>query len=137
MINLTTLNEIRDILQQATTIAVIGLSPKQERPSNMVANYLINAGFTVIPVNPGHNSIMGLKCYPDLVSIPLPIDIVDIFRKSEDVLPIAKQAIEIGASTIWMQQGIVNHEAADIARKSKLKVIMDRCIKVDHASLLP
>jgi predicted CoA-binding protein len=136
MIDLTHLTEIRDILQNASTIAIVGLSPKKERPSNMVAAYLINAGITIIPVNPGHNTLMGLKCYPDLLSIPQKIDIVDIFRKSDDVLPIVKQAIEIGASTVWMQQGIVNLEAAEIAGKNNLKVIMDRCIKVDHASLL-
>jgi predicted CoA-binding protein len=136
MIDLTHLTEIRDILQNASTIAIVGLSPKMERPSNMVAEYLINAGITIIPVNPGHNTLIGLKCYPDLLSIPQKIDIVDIFRKSDDVLPIVKQAIEIGASTVWMQQGIVNLEAAEIAGKNNLKVIMDRCIKVDHASLL-
>lgn len=102
----------------------------------MVAQYLINTGFTIFPVNPGHDSILGLQCYPDLLSIRQDVDIVDVFRKSEDVLPIVEQAIEIGASTIWMQQGIVNLNAADVARKNNLQVIMDRCIKIDHANLL-
>jgi len=133
--DLTQLSEMRDILQNASTIAIVGLSPKKERPSNMVAEYLVNAGITIIPVNPGHDTLMGFRCYPDLISIPHNIDIVDIFRKPEDVLPIIEQAIKIGASTIWMQQGIVNHEAAEVARKNNLNVIMDRCIKVDHASL--
>ena len=134
--DLTLLSKIKDILKNVSNVAIVGLSPKKERPSNMVAEYLLNAGITIIPVNPGHNTIMGLSCYPDLLSIPHSVDIVDIFRRSDDVLPIVKQAITIGASTIWMQQGIVNHEAAEVARNNNLKVIMDRCIKVDHASLL-
>lgn len=134
MNHLTDLNEIKDILQKASTIAVVGLSPKEARPSNMVAKYLINAGYSVIPVNPGHSSLLGMKCYPDLLSIGQQIDIVDIFRRAEDVQPIVEQAIEIGASTIWMQQKIINEKAAEIARKNNLKVIMDRCIKIDHAS---
>lgn len=136
MIDITHLTEIRDILKNVSTIAIVGLSPKKERPSNMVAEYLINVGITIIPVNPGHDTIMGTTCYPDLLSIAENVDIVNIFRKPDDVLPIVEQAIEIGASTIWMQQGVVNHQAADIARQNNLNVIMDRCIKVDHASLL-
>ncbi len=135
MIDLIHLSEIRNILENATNIAVVGLSPKEERPSNMVAKYMLNAGFTIIPVNPGHDTLMGMRCYPDLLSITQPVDIVDIFRKSEDILPVVEQAITIGASTIWMQQGIINHDAANIAIKNNLSVIMDRCIKVDHANL--
>lgn len=137
MINLIHLTEIKDILNNATTIAVVGLSPKKERPSNMVAQYLVNAGFTVVPVNPGHESLLGMTCYPNLLSVPDKVDIVDIFRKPEDIVDIVRQAVEINATTVWMQQGIVNTEAAGIAKKNKINVIMDRCIKVDHANLFP
>jgi predicted CoA-binding protein len=97
-----------------------------------VGCYLIQAGFRVIPVNPGHSEICGLKCYPDLISIPEPVDIVDIFRRSAEVLPVVEEAIAIGARVIWMQQGIINREAAELAENAGLIVIMDRCIKVDH-----
>lgn len=136
MIILNPLNEITNILQESTTIAVVGLSPKEARPSNMVARYLIESGYTIIPVNPGHSKILGLNCYSDLLSIPEQVDIVDIFRRAEDVGPIVQQAIEIKSSTIWMQQGIINIAAAELARKNGLHVIMDRCIKIDHANLL-
>ena len=136
MIILNQLNEIKKILEESTTIAVVGLSPKESRPSNMVARYLLSAGYTIIPVNPGHDMILGLKCYPDLLSIPEKVNIVDIFRRAEDVSPIVQQAIEIQVKTIWMQQGIINHAAAELARKDGLNVIMDRCIKIDHANLL-
>ena len=93
-------------------------------------------GYKVIPVNPGHNEILGLDCYPNLGAIPMAIDIVDIFRKSSEVGPIVNQAVEIGAGAVWMQQGIVNHEAALRAEEAGLTVIMDRCIKVEHSRLI-
>jgi hypothetical protein len=102
----------------------------------MVGRYLLGAGYSLFPVNPGHTEILGLKCYPDLVSIPEHIDIVDIFRRSEDVYPIVEEAIKIGAGAIWMQLGIVNREAADYARQHGLLTVMDRCTKVDHSTLL-
>lgn len=126
----------RTLLQEAKTIAVVGLSPKEVRPSNMVARYLIDAGYDVIPVNPGRDSILGLRCYPNLSEIPVAVDIVDIFRRSEDVYPIVEEAVKIGAVAVWMQQGIVHQEAADLARENGLIVIMDRCIKTDHRDLL-
>ena len=126
---------IPSILKKYKTIAVVGLSPKSQRPSNMVARYLIEAGYTVIPVNPGQDEILGLKCYPNLPAIPLPVDIVDIFRQAGDVPPIVEQAIEIKAKVVWMQLGIVNEEAAQKAQEAGLAVIMDRCIKVDHQNL--
>lgn len=129
---------IRQVLHDSQTIAIVGLSPKEQRPSNMVGRYLLKAGYTVYPVNPGQEEILGLKCYPDLLSIPGPIDIVDIFRKSEDILPIVEQALQCTPlpNSIWMQQGIVNDTAAELARRNGMYVIMDRCIKVDHANLL-
>ena len=132
MFNIPVLAHVKEVLHTAKTIAVVGFSPKVNRPSHMVGCYLMQAGFCVIPVNPGHSEICGVTCYPDLVSIPVPVDVVDIFRRSEDVMPVVAEAIAIGAKVIWMQQGIVNHEAAALAEKAGLVVIMDRCIKVDH-----
>lgn len=129
------LSEIKNFLEQSNTIAVVGLSPKENRPSNMVGCYLLNVGYTVIPVNPGHKEILGRKCYPNLSEISEHIDIVDIFRRSEDVLPIVEDAIAIGAKVIWMQQGIINYQAAAKAEEAGLTVIMDRCIKIDHNDL--
>lgn len=127
--------EISKLLKEYKTIAVVGLSPKENRPSNQVARYLIEAGYNIIPVNPGQSEILGKTCYPDLKSIPEHIDIIDIFRRTEDVPPIVVDAISINAKVIWMQQGIVNEEAAALARKAGLTVIMDRCLKVDHMNL--
>lgn len=116
-------------------IAVVGLSPKHERPSNMVARYLIARGFTVIPVNPGQSEILTLPCYPDLKVVGQPLDIVVIFRRSDQVPPVVEEAIALGATTIWMQEGVVNREAAAQARAAGLTVVMDRCIKTDHEQL--
>lgn len=130
--------EISHLLSEVSSIAVVGLSPKESRPSNMVARYLLDVGYTVYPVNPGQNEILGEKCYADLRSIPHQIDIVDIFRKSEDILPIVQQLIELNPlpRAVWMQQGIINEAAAELARKNGVFVVMDRCIKVDHKNLL-
>ncbi len=127
---------IRKILKDSKTIAVVGLSPKAHRPSHQVACYLMEAGYTIIPVNPGQDSILGLTCYPNLLAIPTPVDLVDIFRRPETVLPIVEDAIAIGAKYIWMQEGIVNEEAAAKAEAAGRAVIMDRCTKIDHMNLL-
>lgn len=126
---------IDDILRSNSSIALVGFSPKADRPSHRVGKYLMDVGFTVFPVNPGVSEVCGHTSYPDLASISEPIDIVDIFRRSEDVLPIVKAAIAIKAKVIWMQQGIVNEEAAALAEKAGLKVVMDRCIMVDHKNM--
>lgn len=126
---------IKQLLSTSTTIAVVGLSPKEARASNQVARYLIEAGYTVIPVNPGQERVLGLCCFPDLVSIPGPVDIVDVFRRSSEVEPIVDEAIRIGARAIWLQEGVVNQAAAQKARNAGLLVVMDRCIKSDHLSL--
>jgi len=123
---------LRTILSDSKNIAVVGLSPKENRPSHQVAVYLQKAGFKVIPVNPGQTEILGEVCYPDLLSVPAKVDVVDIFRRSDQIIPIVQDAVTIGARVIWMQQGIVNTEAADIAEQAGLVVVMDRCIKVDH-----
>ncbi len=125
------------VLQPAQTVAVVGLSPKQDRPSNMVARYLIQAGYKVIPVNPGQGTILDRICYPDLSSIPEDIDIVNIFRKPEQVPPIVAEAIAKGCKTVWMQLGIVNEEGAKLAQSAGITVIMDRCIKIEHQKISP
>ena len=127
---------IRKILKNSKTIAVVGLSLKAHRPSHQVACYLMEAGYTIIPVNPGQDSILGLTCYPNLLAIPTQVDLVDIFRRPETVLPIVEDAIAIGAKYIWMQEGIVNEEAAAKAEAAGRAVIMDRCTKIDHMNLL-
>ena len=126
---------IRTILKNTTTIAVVGLSPKPGRPSNQVAQYLKDAGYTIIPVNPGQDNLLGLPCYPNLQAIPGPVDMVDIFRRAEFVLPIVEEAIAIKAKVVWMQSGIVNEAAARLAEEAGLVVIMDRCTMVDHMNL--
>lgn len=126
---------IAELLRTSTTIAIVGLSPKENRPSNMVGRYLLAAGYTLYPVNPGQKEILGKVCYPDLNSLPAPVDIVDIFRKSEEILPIVEQIIASNRlpKAIWMQLGIVDEAAAQLARSKGIFVVMDRCIKVDHA----
>ncbi len=135
MLSLNSMQTINDILRSTTSIAVVGFSPKENRPSHMVGKYLLEAGFRVYPVNPGVSKILGIVCYPDLFSIPYPIDVVDIFRRSEDVGPVVEAAIDIGARVVWMQQGIVNEDAATLAENAGLEVVMDRCIKIDHMQL--
>jgi predicted CoA-binding protein len=135
MLNQEYMQQIQDLLTTSRTIAVVGLSPKKSRPSNMVGRYLMDAGFQVIPVNPAHSQILSTDCYPNLAAIPYKIDIVDIFRKAEDVQPIVEQAIKAGVRAVWMQQGIINETAATLARNNGLICIMDLCIKVEHARL--
>ena len=127
---------IRKVLRDSKTIAVVGLSPKPHRPSHQVASYLMEVGYTIIPVNPGQDTILGRTCYPNLRAIPTPVDMVDIFRRQEAVLPIVEDAINIGTQFIWMQEGIVNKEAAAKAEAAGLTVIMNRCTKIDHMNLL-
>lgn len=136
MLPLQSLSVVAGILASTKTIALVGFSPKANRPSYIVGKYLLDAGFTVYPVNPGISEVLGLEVYPDLASIPGPVDVVDIFRRSEDVYPIVEAAIGIGAKGVWMQQGIVNTEAAALAEKAGLLVVMDRCLKIDHAASL-
>ncbi len=116
---------IEDILTNSKTIAVVGLSPDPERPSHYVAKYLQEQGYRIIPINPQIEEALGEKSYPDLKSVPEPIDMVDIFRRSEHVLPIVEEAIEVGAKYIWMQDGVINEEAAEKARAAGLPVVMN------------
>ncbi|SFM79118.1 CoA-binding protein [Thermodesulforhabdus norvegica] len=129
-------DEIVEILKTARTVAVVGLSDKPDRDSYRVAKYLKEHGYKIIPVNPRCSEILGEKCYPDLSSVPEKIDVVDIFRKPEAVPPIVDEAIKVGAGTVWMQLGIAHNEAAEKARKAGLRVVMSRCIKIEHSRLL-
>jgi len=123
---------IRKVLSTSKTIAIVGLSPKSERPSYFVGTYLKSEGYRIIPVNPMATEILGEKCYPDLLSIPEPVDMVDVFRKPEDCIEVAKQAIQIGAKTLWLQLRVVNIEAGELATAAGLNVVMDRCVKIEH-----
>lgn len=123
---------VRTILSTAKTIAIVGLSPRSERPSYFVGSYLNYEGYRVIPVNPRATEIFGEKAYPDLTSIPFPIDVVNVFRQPEECPAIAQDAVQIGAKSLWLQLRVVNFEAAQIAEAAGLKVIMDRCIKIEH-----
>ena len=129
--------EIARALKTARTIAVVGCSPNENRPSHTIASYLLNAGFDVIPVNPGHTEILGRTCYPDLASIPndVRVDIVDVFRRSEFVSSIAEAALDRGAGFFWMQDGVIDTEAARRLAAAGIPVAMDRCIYRDHAAL--
>ena len=123
---------IRRILHNCRTIAIVGLSEKKERASNFVGSYMKSERYTVIPVNPLQKEILGEKCYPDLKSIPVPVDVVDIFRRPDTCVDIVKEAIAIKAKVIWMQLHVVNREAAELAEKAGLLVVMDRCVKIEH-----
>lgn len=123
---------IRTILSTSKTIAIVGLSPRSERPSYFVGSYLNYEGYRVIPVNPRATEIFGEKAYPDLLSIPFPVDVVNVFRQPEECVEVAEQAVKIGAKTLWLQLRVVNFEAAGIAEAAGLNVIMDRCIKIEH-----
>lgn len=125
----------RDILNIGKTVAVVGLSPDASRPSFRVANYLKQQGYTIIPVNPSVEEIMGEKCYPDLLSIKNKPDIVDIFRRSDAIEPIVEEAIKIGAKAVWMQEGVVNETAGKRAEEAGLLVVMDRCMLKEHMKL--
>jgi uncharacterized protein len=129
--------EIRAALETAGTIAVVGRSPKSDRPSHSIARYLIESGYRVIPVNPGHRELLGLACYPSLAEIPpdVRLDIVDVFRRSEHVAPIADQAIARGAGFFFMQQGIFDQESALRLEAAGIPVAMDRCILVERERL--
>ncbi len=126
---------IRRILENHKVVAMVGLSPKEDRPSHHVARYLLARGYTVIPVNPGQREILGLTCYASLRDIPVRVDMVDVFRNAADVPPIAADAIAIGAQSLWLQLGVVNQAAAEAASAAGLDVVMDRCPKIEHARL--
>jgi predicted CoA-binding protein len=126
---------LRRILRTNRTIAVVGLSAQWFRPSFFAAKYLQEHGYRILPVNPAYPEILGERCWPSLADVPEKIDVVDVFRKPEDVPPIAEEAIRIGARVLWMQIGVVHEAAALRAREAGLEVIMNRCMKIEHARL--
>ena len=127
---------LRRILARTKSIAVVGLSAHWYRPSYFAAKYMQDHGYRVIPVNPSYTEVLGQRCYPNLAAIPGPIDLVDCFRKSEDIMPIAHEAVAKGAGVLWMQLGIRNEDAARLALDAGLDVVMDRCVKIEHARLM-
>ena len=132
---ITTDTDLKRLFETVRTIAVVGCSPKPERPGHYVAKYLQDLGYRVIPVNPGQTEILGEKCYASLRDIPEPVDLVDCFRRAEDIPPVVEDAIAIGAKFIWMQLGIVNEAAAQRAMAAGIEVVMDRCPKIDYPRL--
>jgi hypothetical protein len=126
---------LRRILASSRTIAVVGLSAEWHRPSFFAAKYMQEHGYRIVPVNPRYPEILGERCFASLDDVDVPIDIVDVFRRTEDVLPIARQAIAIHARCLWQQIGVKNTEAARLAEATGLDTVMDRCVKIEHARL--
>lgn len=124
---------IVDVLRSARTVAIVGLSPDELRASNFIGFYLRRHGYQVIPVNPKEKTILGETSFPSLSAIPVPVDVVDVFRRPDAVPAIAREAVAIGAKTLWLQFGVVSPEGARIAEEGGLRVIVDRCMKVEHA----
>ncbi|MFY9314331.1 MAG: CoA-binding protein [Burkholderiales bacterium] len=129
------INTLRRILKENRVLAVVGLSAQWHRPSYFAAKYMIEHGYRVIPVNPQYKEVLGQKCYASLRDIPEKVDLVDVFRKTADVLPVARDAIAIGAKVLWQQLGVKNEEAAALARAAGLDAVMDHCVKIEHARL--
>ena len=129
------ISTLRRILRDCRTVAIVGLSPEWHRPSHFAAKYLQVHGYRVIPVNPRCAEILGERCYPDLLEIPESVDMVDVFRRTDDVLSVAHQAIEIKARCLWQQIGVVNLEADRLAREAGMDSVMNRCVKIEHARL--
>ena len=128
------MNELETIDQifKMKTVAVIGMSPKPERPSHYVGMYLKEQGYDIIPVNPGHKEIAGMTSYPSLLDIPVKVDVVDVFRRPEHAVPISEAAVEIGARALWLQDGVINDEAAKLAEDASLLVVMNDCMLRRH-----
>jgi len=131
----TDIATLRRLLHSCRIIAVVGLSANWYRPSYFAAKYMLDHGYTVIPVNPAYQEVLGQKCYPSLKDIPVRVDMVDCFRKSEEIPALAAEAIAIGARVLWMQLGVVNEGAKRTALDAGIEVVMDRCVKIEHARL--
>jgi predicted CoA-binding protein len=129
------ISTLRRILRDCRTIAVVGLSAEWHRPSYFAAKYMQQHGYRIIPVNPRYAEVLGERCFASIDAIDVPVHMVDVFRRTEDVLPIAQQAIAIGARCLWQQIGVVNREAAELARAAGLDTVLDRCVKIEHARL--
>ena len=124
--------DVIDKIFALKTIAVVGCSPKPERPSHYVSEYMRDQGYRIIPVNPGHDEILGEKCYPSLSAIPEKVDIVDVFRRSSEVGPVIEEALKIGAKAIWLQDGVTHPEGEEKARKAGLLVVSNDCMMREH-----
>jgi hypothetical protein len=129
------LDEIKGILERSKKIAVVGLSPKEERDSNKVAKHLMKNGYEIVPVNPGQKEILGLKCYKTLEEIPYSVDVADLFLNPTRVPPVVDQAIKKRVGVIWMQLGVIHNEAAQKAREAGITVVMDKCMKQEHEKM--
>jgi predicted CoA-binding protein len=127
---------LRRILARSRTIAIVGLSANWYRPSYFAAKYLLDHGYRVIPVNPSYSEVLGQTCYPTVAAIPEPVDVVDCFRRSEEMVALSREAVAKQARVLWMQLGIRNEEAARIASDAGLDVVMNRCMKIEHARIL-
>lgn len=134
---MNTISQLRNILRDHRTIAVVGLSAEWHRPSFFAAKYMQSHGYRIVPVNPRYagTQILGEPVYADLAQIPFPVHMVDVFRRSEDVLPIAQQAIALGTKCLWQQIGVVNQQADHLAREAGMDSVMDRCVKIEHARI--
>lgn len=130
------LSEIKDLLEKSKTIAIVGLSNKPDRPSYAIGVYLKKKGYKIYPVNPTESEILGEKSYPDLKSLPIIPDIVNVFRRSDTVEPLVYEAIETGVKNIWFQLSVINHKAIENAHKNGIQTVTDRCILVEHRNLL-
>jgi len=126
---------LRRVLGETRTLAVVGLSADWFRPSHFAAKYMQEHGYRIIPVNPRYEEILGERCYPDLASIPEKLDLVNVFRKSDECPAIAREAVRIGAKSLWMQIGVISDEAREIAETAGLTVVMNRCVKIEYARL--
>jgi predicted CoA-binding protein len=126
---------LRRVLRETRTLAIVGLSADWYRPSYFVGKYMQEHGYRIFPVNPKYQEILGEKCYPDLLSLPGPVDLVDVFRKPADCAPIAQDAVSIGAKVLWLQIGVINEDAKRIGEAAGLTVVMDRCVKIEYARL--
>lgn len=133
---LTTDDELKKLLTESKTIAVVGASLKPWRDSGSISNFLNKKGYNVFPVNPRYKEIYGMKCYPDLKSLPEKIDVVNIFRNPDEVEPVIDEAIAVGAKSVWMQLGVINEAAAEKAQQAGLDVVMDRCISIEYSALM-
>ena len=127
--------EIIDQIFKMKTVAVIGMSPKPERPSHYVGMYLKEQGYDIIPVNPGHKEIASMTSYPSLLDIPVKVDVVDVFRRPEHTVPISEAAVEIGAKALWLQDGVINQEATKLAEDAGLLVVVNDCMLRRHRQL--
>ena len=132
---MSTLPNLRRLLQQCRTLAVVGLSAEPHRPSYFAAKYMLEHGYRIVPVNPKYTEILGQRCDPNLAAIDQPVDMVDVFRRPEDTPAIAQQAVAIGAKVLWLQLGVVNEQASALATAGGLEVVQDRCVKIEHARL--